>query len=126
MAELEWLDDLVWFTIPAGHDANLVLDGYHGYGSIDQGHEELYGLCLSIPSGLSDEGSRVARRLVFEPFIGRDCQVGAWWMCYHQVPAVIKDFKNISLDVLAWNLGGLQITRPCVMAELGEGFPYDA
>jgi len=95
MSVLPRLDDLIGLAIPRRHNANRVLNRHAQRRTIDEIHEELYGLLLSAVRLLCREPPRPAYR-----------KVVTWRMRHDQAPPIPKHITHVALQVLAWPLGG--------------------
>ena len=105
MAELPWLNYLVWFTVDAGHDTNWVLNTRLSYvWLIYQEHEEAD--CFGLFSAF-----------VFEPACSAYGQVGAWWVGDHDVPVLVEHIAYVTLVMVSWFIGWQEVAGPCFVAE---------
>jgi hypothetical protein len=79
MSELPRLDNLVWLSVHAGHDADGILYADSRDRSFDHPHEKLDCLLLAAIGSLGGEMPRPT-----------DSQMGAFGVCNHHIPPVRK------------------------------------
>jgi hypothetical protein len=96
MSKLVGLDDLVWLANPAADYANRVFQGPLWYLAV---HQLMHKLKRILGKFWVTQASR-------RPVHTTDAKVGAWWVGYHQVKALVYDVKNIALvmrsRLVAW------------------------
>jgi hypothetical protein len=112
------LHDLVRLTKFAPHDAHRVL--YRNlldwrFGKPDEKCYSLLTLFLPARESLSI--------LRLEPFIAGERQISARGVGNHQIPPLIQDSKNITLDMLSIPFARQKIARPGIVSFGCKGIP---